>query len=262
MTNPDTDTTTHVAILPWPANDTRQLDHFQGLRPPGNPKVEDEHLHTALTITDHGRYLSDMIAQHISYEITAKQIREKLLKAARPFRAISTPVRNDKPPPVILELDKALFHPSAPCIDHLTSSDMPKKHADKVTQPRLNEGGSQASNEGLDEFRVFVGDDALDDDDGLIVSWPILPHRNPIEFIEDLPEEFATVLLNYDNTTDHHDDYLHIYTDGSAGWFDGDKRSSWAFIVFKSKDATPSAQNMSFVDWFGNITQEDPMSPD
>ena len=239
----------------------QQLDHFQGLRPPGNPKIDDDHLHTALTITEHGRYLLDVIVQHISYEITAHQIREKILSAARLLQTMPTPVKNDKPPPVVLELDKALFHTADPCTAHLRS-DMPKAHADKVTQPRLKEGASQASIEGFGEFRVFVGDDALDDDDGLIVSWPSLPYRNPLEFLEDLPEEFATVLRNYDDATDQHDDYLHIYTDGSAGWFDGDKRSSWAFIVFKSKDSTPNTQNMAFVDWFGNITQEDPMSPD
>ena len=240
----------------------RQLAHSQGFRHTGRPNGNDEHLHTVLTITDHGRYLLDVVAQHISYEIKAHQIRERLLNATRLLRAVPTPVRNDKHPPVVLELDKALFHPADPCTDHLTPSDMPIAHEDKVTQPRCNEGGSQASKEGSGEFRVYVGDDALDDDDGLIVSWPALPCRNPIEFLEDLPEEFATILRNYDNATDQHDDYLHIYTDGSAGWFDGDKRSSWAFIVFKSKNCTPNAQNMSFVDWFGSITQEDPMSPD
>ena len=239
----------------------QQFGQFQGRRLPGNSNNDDDHLRTALTITEHGRYLQGVIAQHISYQITAHQIREKISSAARLLQTMPTPLKNDKPPPVVLELDKALFHSSDSCTAPLRS-DMPQAHVDNVTQPGFKEGGSQASKEGFGEFRVYVGDDALDDDDGLIVSWPSLPYRNPLEFLDDLPEEFATVLRNYDDATDQHDDYLHIYTDGSAGWFDGDKRSSWAFIVFKSKDSTPNTQNMAFVDWFGNITQEDPISPD
>ena len=120
----------YLAMSQWAAQDTWQLDHFQGLRPPGNPKVDDDHLHTALTITDHGRYLLDMIAQHINYEVTAHQIRERLLNAARPLRAL----RNiEKAKPQILSLERALFHPPVDCTDDHVPAQMPIEHTPACT---------------------------------------------------------------------------------------------------------------------------------
>lgn len=164
------------------ATDNEQLqwmrDCRQGLRPPGNPECDgkpelqqlannqdprhtgslqgnDDNLQSDLTWTAHGRHLLEVVVQHISYEITAHQIREKLLNATRLRRAIPTPVRNDKHPPIVLELDKVLFHSSDQCTDHLTASDMPHEHEDKVTQAKCNEGGSQPSKQGSGEFRFL-----------------------------------------------------------------------------------------------------------
>ena len=120
-------------------------------------------------------------------------------------------------------------------------------------------GGSNAPMTNQHEYGMFVGEDVLDDDRGLIVEWPDLPTRRPMDFLKDLPDEYATILSRFANPIDAHDDVLHIYTDGSASKYDGDTRSAWAFVVFKCKIGQEGSDCLQYVDWFGNITQDDPM---
>ena len=246
-----------LTMSSWPAQDTWQLDHFQGLRPPGNPKSHEGHLHTALTITDHGRFLIDMIVQHMNYESTALQIRERLLNVARPLRAVRHSC--EKVQPQILNLERALFHPPMECTDDHVSEQMPQEHTSTCTLPQTQGGGSNAPINSQRVYGMFVGEDVLDDDKGLIVEWPALPTRRPTDFLKDLPDEYATLLSRFADPIDAHDDILHIYTDGSASKYDGDTRSAWAFIVFKCKIGQEGTDSMHYVDWFGNITQDDPM---
>ena len=97
------------------------------------------------------------------------------------------------------------------------------------------------------------------DDDGLCTPWPRFEPCSPLNFLTDLPEEFATLLHNSIGYNLDPYRYIHIYTDGSADKFDGDTRSSWAFCVFAAHYDRPTDQQLCYVDWYGAITQEDPL---
>ena len=213
-------------------------DCMQGLQPPGNPLDCDTRF---LQLTSHGAYLMDCMVQHLEFCKKAASITERLRHIARPLRTPSLP---------ILRLEHALFRPS----DAYATSASSSRYTAKIVW-----GGSKAPDKAKDEQRVFEGDDVLDDDNGLIVNWPELPARNPIDFLEDLPVEFATILQRIANPFDDHDDIIHIYTDGSASKYDGDTRSAWAFVIFKCKVGQTDSDTLQFLDWYGNLTQDDPM---
>ena len=254
MRTPPT-TSTHTydetdATLP-----TRHIfqDPWLGLQPPGNPL--DDNLFGALgqtiQITDQGLLLLDKIADQLEYQSRAHNLWTIL-------KRIPTPMRSSRSTPVVVSLQTLLYPTQDRCTPCADTECLPTVQGTD-TLPKSTLGDSQAPLGDRVTQTVNLGGDVFHEDDGLLVQWPPLIDRPPHIFLKDLPTGFATILNKPKITDLSQYDYIHVYTDGSAGWYEGDKRSSWAFVICVAHTPTPTDDQLSYVDWFGHLTQDDPL---
>ena len=113
------------------------------------------------------------------------------------------------------------------------------------------------------EFHFRVGPDVCNDDDGIFCQWS-MPPMPTLTQLDDLhPTSLTSMTLSGSQRArieDKENKYWHIYTDGSASRDPDHPSSAWAVIIYKSKDSTPTSDNVYIYDWFGGVTDIDPLS--
>lgn len=113
------------------------------------------------------------------------------------------------------------------------------------------------------QFRFRVGPDICNDDDGIFCQWS-MPPPPTLAHLEDLHTTSLTSMTLSGSQRASFDDkenkHWHIYTDGSASRDTDDPSSAWAVIIYKSPEPIPTPENVRLHDWFGGVTDIDPLS--
>ena len=228
-------------------------DPWLGLPPPGNPHADNGigAFGHAIQITTQGISMLDKINDYLEYRLRAHNLWTIL-------KRIPTPTRSSRSTPVVVSLQTLLYPTQDRCTPCVETEGLPIAQGTE-TLPKSKLGDPQAPLGDRDKQKVDLGGDVFHEDDGLLVQWPPLMERSPHVFLKDLPAEFATIFKKPKITDLSQYDYIHVYTDGSAGWYDGDKRSSWAFVICAAHTSTPTDDQLTYYDWFGHITQDDPL---
>eukprot|EP00435_Cladocopium_sp_Y103_P076230 s119_g83.t1 len=123
----------------------------------------------------------------------------------------------------------------------------------------LKEGGvAPGSANGVCDLPVS-SPDVFDDADGLLRAWPSeLADRMWWDRLELHPS--STIALSMPCARiDTPCDYVHIYTDGSAGRVNGTVVSSWAFVIFASPFEDPAPDQVNQLGHYGDFVIEDPL---
>ena len=104
--------------------------------------------------------------------------------------------------------------------------------------------------------------DILNDDYGLVNSWDLPAHPDPLQLTLELHPSTTDKLLHPCASPESHDTWF-IFTDGSAGKGDEDQgyRSSWSFAVFSGREDAGLQGSVRLIDWYGSYTDSDPLSP-
>ena len=239
------DTIHHTWPSSQPVPSFRHVNPYERLPPPGNPGCTGE--------------------RQIYQDDVAKDIWKSLRGMYRP---IATPMRGalssidriddtnrDQPirghSAVTVRLAEHISPPEA----KLPDDDIPAISAD-VTRT----WGLDAPNSDY-KFKMYVGDDFMDDRQGLTVPWPTTPTPWPTDFIDEQhPAAFHNIYTNL-ALDDEDMRYIHIFTDGSAGKCDDGYAAAWAFVVFYSTTASSDMTEAKYQQWYGGRSNIDALDP-
>lgn len=112
------------------------------------------------------------------------------------------------------------------------------------------------------QFQFVVGPDVGNDDDGIFASWQTTAPPDLCS-IPDLPTTSLTSMQSKSTRRPAYEDkdfkHWHIYTDGSASRPPQEPMSTWAVIIYTSQEEKPLPDNVCFYDWYGGITEIDPL---
>lgn len=246
-------------------------DHnFERLPPPGNPNKEADikgNTHIGRqNLTQHGQCLCDYIglyamAQHIRMQFGEQSDMRKRLTVETNETARdtvqSTCWSDDKVGP---------FRDGPSQSDETVNWEAPKvclpiADSPPVTPSNTHVGVApdQKPNE-VFSFDTFI--DILNDDYGLVNSWDLPAHPDPLQLTLELHPSTTDKLLHPCTSPESHDTWF-IFTDGSAGKGDETQgyRSSWSFAVFSGRQDAGINGGVRLIDWYGCCTDSDPLSP-
>ena len=248
------------------ATPSYDLDPTLGLRPPGN-------IPSHLQLTDQGRYMYGMIVRKMEATSFHRDIRRQMQTIARPLvhrrphvhRQDQTPAPEmlTVPQPVQISLENALRTPGAKTalgIEHpCTEQGNTHMAEDHRSFQGSTEGAPYGETKG--KFSLQVGIDVFESEMGLCNPWNMPKPRPLTDFVKEIPPEYPRTLTECRTGHIPKENYIHIYTDGSATQGQDEPCSSWAAIIMTATTASPQDHELTIVDWLAGVTQDDPLHP-
>ena len=192
-----------------------------------------------------------------------KAVRSTLVgKANMPTPTVFLPERPEESDCGRFERVLAVDRTTSPQVD---TTMMPTVHLpiamtqEKATQVVIGVGN--APNKHRHVFHIDADVDVMDDRHGLSNAW----HMEPMPPLMDLdldyhPDSYAALVDEQEILNVEYSD-LYIYTDGSAGLYEDQYLSTWAFVVFEGPSDDTNPKTMRILEWAADLTDTDPLSP-